>query len=87
LAFIAARPSRLPHHPAAPSDTGVVFAAPILTVFEIEAVSRNVARRYATSLPKKERSSLPQRARAVRLIGMGIDNAIVELRQPRVAHP
>ena len=50
----------------APSGTGIVFRRTDLDGFEIEAVSRNVARvSYATSLMKKGRAHLDHRARAV----------------------
>jgi UDP-3-O-[3-hydroxymyristoyl] N-acetylglucosamine deacetylase len=64
----------------APSDTGIVFRRTDLDGFEIEAVSRNVARvSYATSLMKKGVLISTTEHLLSAFIGMGIDNAIVEL--------
>ena len=64
----------------APSDTGIVFRRTDLDGFEIEAVSRNVARvSYATSLMKKGVLISTTEHVLSAFIGMGIDNAIVEL--------
>jgi len=64
----------------APSGTGIVFRRTDLDGFEIEAVSRNVARvSYATSLMKKGVLISTTEHLLSAFIGMGIDNAIVEL--------
>jgi len=64
----------------APTDTGVVFRRTDLDGFEIEAISRNVARvSYATSLMKKGVLISTTEHVLSAFIGMGIDNAIVEL--------
>src|SRR5260370_6660462 len=64
----------------APSDTGIVFRRTDLDGFEIEAVSRNVARvSYATSLMKKGVLIYTTEHVLSVFSGMGIDNAIVEL--------
>jgi UDP-3-O-[3-hydroxymyristoyl] N-acetylglucosamine deacetylase len=64
----------------APSGTGIVFRRTDLDDFEIEAVSRNVARvSYATSLMKKGVLISTTEHLLSALIGLGIDNAIVEL--------
>jgi len=64
----------------APSGTGVVFRRTDLDGFEIEAVSRNVARvSYATSLMKKGVLISTTEHVLSAFIGLGIDNAIVEL--------
>jgi UDP-3-O-[3-hydroxymyristoyl] N-acetylglucosamine deacetylase len=65
--------------PAA-SGTGIVFRRTDLDGYEIEAVSRNVARvSYATSLMKKGVFISTTEHLLSAFIGMGIDNAIVEL--------
>ena len=65
--------------PAA-SGTGIVFRRTDLDGFEVEAVSRNVARvSYATSLMKKGVLISTTEHVLSAFIGMGIDNAIVEL--------
>jgi len=65
--------------PAA-SGTGIVFRRIDLDGFEIEATSRNVARvSYATSLMKKGVLISTTEHVLSAFIGMGIDNAIVEL--------
>jgi UDP-3-O-[3-hydroxymyristoyl] N-acetylglucosamine deacetylase len=65
---------------SAPSGTGIVFRRTDLDGFEIEAVSRNVARvSYATSLMKKGVLISTTEHVLSAFIGMGIDNAIVEL--------
>lgn len=64
----------------APSGTGIVFHRVDLDGFEIEAVSRNVARvSYATSLMKKGVLISTTEHLLSAFVGMGIDNAIVEL--------
>jgi UDP-3-O-[3-hydroxymyristoyl] N-acetylglucosamine deacetylase len=64
----------------APSGTGIVFRRIDLDGFEIEAVSRNVARvSYATSLMKKGVLISTTEHLLSAFIGLGIDNAIVEL--------
>lgn len=65
--------------PAA-SGTGIVFRRTDLDGFEIEAVSRNVARvSYATSLMKKGVLISTTEHVLSAFIGAGIDNAVVEL--------
>lgn len=60
--------------------TGIVFRRTDLDGFEIEAVSRNVARvSYATSLMKKGVLISTTEHLLSAFIGTGIDNAIVEL--------
>ena len=62
------------------SGTGIVFRRTDLDGFEIEAVSRNVARvSYATSLMKKGVLISTTEHVLSAMIGMGIDNAIIEL--------
>lgn len=64
----------------APSGTGIVFRRTDLDGFEIEAVSRNVARvSYATSLMKKGVLISTTEHLLSAFIGLGIDNAVVEL--------
>ena len=64
----------------APPGTGIVFRRTDLDGFEIEAVSRNVARvSYATSLMKKGVLISTTEHILSAFIGMGIDNAVVEL--------
>jgi len=64
----------------APAGTGIVFRRTDLDGFEIEAVSRNVARvSYATSLMKKGVLISTTEHLLSAFIGMGVDNAIVEL--------
>ncbi|MFL6443196.1 MAG: UDP-3-O-acyl-N-acetylglucosamine deacetylase [Candidatus Sulfotelmatobacter sp.] len=65
--------------PAA-SGTGIVFRRTDLDGYEIEAISRNVARvSYATSLMKKGVFISTTEHLLSAFIGMGIDNAIIEL--------
>ena len=65
--------------PAAPGS-GVVFRRTDLDDFEVEAISRNVARvSYATSLMKKGVLISTTEHLLSALIGLGVDNAIVEL--------
>jgi len=65
--------------PAA-SRTGIVFRRTDLDGFEVEAVSRNVARvSYATSLMKRGVLISTTEHLLSAFVGMGIDNAIVEL--------
>jgi UDP-3-O-[3-hydroxymyristoyl] N-acetylglucosamine deacetylase len=72
-------PVRLRILPAA-AGTGIVFRRTDLDGFEIEAVSRNVARvSYATSLMKQGVLISTTEHILSAFIGMGIDNAIVEL--------
>ncbi len=60
--------------------TGIVFRRVDLEGFEVEAVSRNVARvSYATSLMKKGVLISTTEHLLSAFIGMGVDNAIVEL--------
>ena len=64
----------------APSSTGIVFRRTDLDGFEVEAVGRNVARvSYATSLMKKGVLISTTEHLLSAFVGMGIDNAIVEL--------
>jgi UDP-3-O-[3-hydroxymyristoyl] N-acetylglucosamine deacetylase len=64
----------------APAGSGVVFRRIDLDGFEVEAVSRNVARvSYATSLMKKGVLISTTEHLLSAFIGTGIDNAIVEL--------
>jgi UDP-3-O-[3-hydroxymyristoyl] N-acetylglucosamine deacetylase len=72
-------PVRLRFVPA-PPGTGIVFRRTDLDGFEVEAISRNVARvSYATSLMKKGVLISTTEHVLSAFIGMGIDNAIVEL--------
>ena len=72
-------PVRLRIVPAAPG-TGIVFRRTDLDGFEVEAISRNVARvSYATSLMKKGVLISTTEHLLSAFIGMGVDNAIVEL--------
>jgi UDP-3-O-[3-hydroxymyristoyl] N-acetylglucosamine deacetylase len=64
----------------APAGTGIVFRRTDLDGFEIEASGRNVARvSYATSLMKKGVLISTTEHLLSAFIGVGIDNAIVEL--------
>jgi UDP-3-O-[3-hydroxymyristoyl] N-acetylglucosamine deacetylase len=64
----------------APAGTGIVFRRSDLDGFEIEAVGRNVARvSYATSLQKKGVLISTTEHLLSAFIGMGLDNAVVEL--------
>ncbi len=64
----------------APTGTGIVFRRTDLDGFEVEAVSKNVARvSYATSLMKQGVLISTTEHVLSAFIGMGIDNAIVEL--------
>jgi UDP-3-O-[3-hydroxymyristoyl] N-acetylglucosamine deacetylase len=64
----------------APAGTGVVFRRVDLDGFEVEAVGRNVARvSYATSLMKKGVLISTTEHLLSAFVGMGIDNAIVEV--------
>ena len=64
----------------APPGSGVVFRRTDLDGFEVEAVSRNVARvSYATSLMKKGVLISTTEHLLSAFIGTGIDNAVVEL--------
>ena len=64
----------------APAGAGVVFRRTDLDGFEVEAVSRNVARvSYATSLMKRGVLISTTEHLLSAFIGTGIDNAIVEL--------
>jgi UDP-3-O-[3-hydroxymyristoyl] N-acetylglucosamine deacetylase len=64
----------------APPGSGVVFRRSDLDGFEVEATGRNVARvSYATSLMKKGVLISTTEHLLAALMGMGIDNAIVEL--------
>jgi UDP-3-O-[3-hydroxymyristoyl] N-acetylglucosamine deacetylase len=64
----------------APAGTGVIFRRTDLDGFEIEAVGRNVAKvSYATSLMKKGVLISTTEHLLSAFIGMGVDNAMVEL--------
>ncbi len=64
----------------APAGTGIVFRRVDLDDFEIEAVGRNLARvSYATSLQKKGVLISTTEHLLSACIGLGLDNAIVEL--------
>ena len=64
----------------APADTGIVFRRVDLDGFEVEAIGRNVARvSYATSLMKKGVLISTTEHLLSAFVGMGVDNAIVEL--------
>src|SRR6201984_3769961 len=64
----------------APANTGIIFRRVDLDGFEIEAVGRNVARvSYATSLMKKGVLISTTEHLLSAFVGMGIDNAVVEL--------
>ena len=64
----------------APAGAGILFRRVDLDNFVVEAVSRNVARvSYATSLMKKGVLISTTEHLLSAFIGMGIDNAIVEL--------
>ncbi len=72
-------PVRLRIAPA-PSGTGIVFRRVDLDGFEVEATGRNVARvSYATSLMKKGVLISTTEHLLSAFMGMGIDNATVEL--------
>src|SRR5436305_1052838 len=64
----------------APAGTGIVFRRVDLDGFEIEAIGRNVAKvSYATSLQKKGVLISTTEHLLSAFIGIGLDNAIVEL--------
>src|SRR2546430_12038139 len=64
----------------APAGSGIVFRRVDLEGFTVEAVSRNVARvSYATSLMKKGVLISTTEHLLSAFVGLGIDNAIVEL--------
>ena len=64
----------------APAGTGIVFRRIDLDDFEVEADSRNVAKvSYATSLMKKGVLISTTEHLLSAFIGMGVDNAVVEL--------
>ena len=64
----------------APAGTGICFRRTDLDSFDIEAIGRNVARvSYATSLMKKGVLISTTEHVLSAFIGIGIDNAIVEL--------
>lgn len=64
----------------APAGSGIVFRRVDLDDFEVEAVGRNVARvSYATSLQKKGVLISTTEHLLSAFIGIGLDNAIVEL--------
>jgi UDP-3-O-[3-hydroxymyristoyl] N-acetylglucosamine deacetylase len=72
-------PVRLRILPGTPGS-GIIFRRTDLDGFEVEAVSRNVARvSYATSLMKKGVLVSTTEHLLSAFIGMGIDNAVVEL--------
>src|SRR5215831_11086549 len=64
----------------APAGSGIIFRRTDLDGFEVEAISRNVARvSYATSLMKKGVFISTTEHLLSAFVGTGIDNAIVEL--------
>ena len=64
----------------ASAGTGIVFRRIDLDGFEVEAISRNVAKvSYATSLMKKGVLISTTEHLLSAFIGMGVDNAVVEL--------
>ncbi len=64
----------------APAGTGVVFRRTDLDNFEVEAISRNVAKvSYATSLMKKGVLISTTEHLLSACVGSGVDNAIIEL--------
>src|SRR5260370_1275167 len=64
----------------APANTGIIFRRTDLDGFEVEATGRNVARvSYATSLMKKGVLISTTEHLLSAFMGMGIDNAYVEL--------
>ncbi len=64
----------------APPGSGIIFRRTDLDGFEVEAISRNVARvSYATSLMKKGVLISTTEHLLSAFIGTGIDNAVVEL--------
>lgn len=64
----------------APAGTGIVFRRVDLDGYEIEAIGRNVAKvSYATSLQKKGVLISTTEHLLSAFIGIGLDNAIVEL--------
>src|SRR5207244_1030089 len=64
----------------APAGTGIVFRRIDLDGFEVEAIGRNVAKvSYATSLQKKGVLISTTEHLLSAFIGIGLDNAIVEL--------
>lgn len=68
------------HIVPAPAGTGIIFRRVDLDNFEVEATGRNVARvSYATSLMKKGVLISTTEHLLSAFVGMGIDNAIVEL--------
>ena len=65
---------------SAPAGSGIVFRRTDLDNFEVEAISRNVAKvSYATSLMKKGVLISTTEHLLSACIGIGLDNAIVEL--------
>jgi UDP-3-O-[3-hydroxymyristoyl] N-acetylglucosamine deacetylase len=64
----------------ASAGTGIVFRRTDLDGFEVEAISRNVAKvSYATSLMKKGVLISTTEHLLSAFIGMGVDNAVIEL--------
>src|SRR5499427_5312517 len=64
----------------APAGTGIVFRRVDLDGFEIEAIGRNVAKvSYATSLQKKGVLISTTEHLLSACIGLGLDNATIEL--------
>lgn len=64
----------------APAGSGIIFRRVDLDGFEVEAIGRNLARvSYATSLQKKGVLILTTEHLLSAFIGIGLDNAIVEL--------
>src|SRR5271155_1809113 len=65
---------------AAPAGSGIVFRRTDLDNFEIPAIGRNVAKvSYATSLMRQSVLISTTEHLLSALIGMGVDNVIVEL--------
>jgi len=64
----------------APAGTGIVFRRVDLDGFEVEAIGRNVAKvSYATSLQKKGVLISTTEHLLSAFIGIGLDNAVIEL--------
>jgi UDP-3-O-[3-hydroxymyristoyl] N-acetylglucosamine deacetylase len=64
----------------APAGSGIIFRRIDLDGFEVEAIGRNVAKvSYATSLMKKGVLISTTEHLLSALIGLGVDNAIIEL--------
>src|SRR5450432_1783401 len=64
----------------APANTGIIFRRTDLDDFQVEATGRNVAKvSYATSLMKKGVLISTTEHALSAFVGMGLDNAVVEL--------